>query len=47
MNYEESPIGMQFKVKELENEVKRDLRSKRMQMIGDSAFNIINGDDRP
>lgn len=47
MNYEESPVGMQFKVKELENEVKRDLRSKRMQMIGDSAFNIINGDDRP
>lgn len=47
MNYEESPVGIQFKLKELDNEARRDARSKRMQMMGDSAFNIVNGEDRP
>lgn len=36
-----------FKMREQQNEMRRDARSRRMMMIGDSAFNIINGSDRP
>lgn len=33
-------------MREQDNEMRRDARSRRMMMIGDSAFNIINGTDR-
>ena len=46
-NYEQNEVGEMFKIREQENEMRRDARSKRMMMIGDSAFNIINGSDRP
>jgi hypothetical protein len=45
-NYEQNEVGDMFRMREQENEMRRDARSRRMMMIGDSAFNIINGNDR-
>jgi len=45
-DYHKGEVGENFKMREQDNEMRRDARSRRMMMIGDSAFNIINGSDR-
>jgi hypothetical protein len=42
-HYEDSQVGQQFQSKERDNEARRDARSRRLMMMGDSSFNIVNG----